>query len=63
MVHRGERVVSRDRQAVGLTTGGVRSCRLEGCLGLRIGVRWPDGKLTWPCSRGMQRRGGVWRIL
>jgi len=63
MIHRGEVVLSRGRRARGRTTGGVRPCTLEGCLGLRIGVRWPDGKLTWPCSEGMARRRGAWRIL
>lgn len=29
-----------------------RPCRLEGCTGVRIHVRWPDGKSTYPCSKG-----------
>ena len=63
MVHRGETVLSRDGNTRGRTTGGVRPCVLEGCLGLRIGVRWPDGKLIWPCSEAMVRRRGAWRSL
>jgi hypothetical protein len=37
----------------GLTTGAVRECQLSGCRGVRVGVRWPDGKLTYPCSKGL----------
>lgn len=29
-----------------------RRCTMEGCGGWRIHVRWPDGKNTYPCSRG-----------
>jgi len=63
MIRRGEVVLSRDGRARGRTTGSLRSCTLEGCRGLRIGVRWPDGRLTWPCSEGMVRRNGTLRIL
>lgn len=48
-----EEVVSRDRAMTGKATGGTRHCRLEGCTGRRIGVRWPDKHITWPCSKGM----------
>lgn len=34
---------------------GSRRCTLEGCTGKRLGVRWPDGRLTWPCTKGMER--------
>jgi len=34
-------------------TGSTRYCALEGCNGDRIYVRWPDGKLTMPCSKGL----------
>jgi len=33
---------------------GLKPCTLEGCMGRRHGVRWPDGSLTWPCGRGME---------
>lgn len=47
----------------GKLTGGERACTLEGCRGKRIGVRWDDGKLTWPCTRGMFiREDGQWQI-
>jgi hypothetical protein len=48
----------------GVLTGSERSCSMEGCTGRRLGVRWPDGKLTWPCTKGMlfePRKG--WQIL
>ncbi|MEJ6002498.1 hypothetical protein [Paucibacter soli] len=50
-------VVSRD----GLTTGvasnlaGYR-CQMEGCTGRRLVVKWPDGKSTRPCTKGMFTR-------
>jgi hypothetical protein len=47
------KVVSRSGHLVGKPTGTTRRCRLEGCGGVNIGVRWPDGKITWPCSKGM----------
>ena len=47
-------VVSRDGKERGLTTGGSYPCRLEGCRGMRIGVRWPDGRITYPCTMGMK---------
>lgn len=51
---KGTVIFSRDRKLRGRTTGGFRLCRLESCGGLRFGVRWErDGKMTWPCSKGM----------
>lgn len=42
---------------------GYRRCRLEGCLGVRIITRWPDGHRTEPCSRGMRlRKDKQWQI-
>ncbi len=40
----------------GTTTGGKYPCRLDGCTGQRIGVRWPDGSITFPCSQGLKYR-------
>jgi hypothetical protein len=38
-------------------------CPLVGCGGLRLHVRWPDGKRTYPCSKGCtQQEGGSLRI-
>ncbi len=48
---------------VGRSTGTFRPCTLEGCIGLRVGVRWSNGRLTWPCIRGMEPHCGGYRIL
>lgn len=46
------------------TVVGLRRCTMEGCRGTRVGVRWPDGKLTWPCSKGLEAvAAGQYRIL
>jgi hypothetical protein len=60
----GEVVISRDGINKGKTTGGERHCSMEGCRGTRLGVRWHDGKLTWPCTHGMtfDTREQVWKI-
>jgi hypothetical protein len=56
-LNKGARVASRPTKGktpvCGIATGGERSCQLEGCRGVRCAVRWPDGKLTWPCSAGI----------
>ena len=31
-----------------------RRCQMEGCTGMRIHVKWPDGKSTYPCSKGCE---------
>jgi hypothetical protein len=46
-------VWSRGRTLRGTTTGRTHRCDLEGCTGICIAVRWPDGKITWPCTKGM----------
>ena len=38
---------------VGKTTGTTRRCGTKGCTGIRIGVKWPDGKIKFPCSKDM----------
>jgi hypothetical protein len=50
------RVRSRDGE-IGIPTGGLRSCSMEGCGGRRFGVRWPDGKLTWICTKAIRMEG------
>jgi hypothetical protein len=47
-------IISRNGKETGTLTGGKRQCQMEGCYATRIGVRWPDGKLTFPCSAGMK---------
>jgi hypothetical protein len=67
VIEAGEKVVSRDGKAVGETTGSERLCSLEGCGGMRLGVRWPrrrgKARTTYPCTKGMSFDGGQWRIL
>lgn len=47
------RVYSTNGSTFGSKTGGARGCGLDGCGGRRIGVRWPDGKITYPCTAGL----------
>lgn len=47
-------IYDRSGKERGKTTGGTRQCKLEGCSGCRIGVRWPNGEITWPCSKGLK---------
>ena len=57
MKYDGIRVYPRDyqktKESCGTATGSTRRCRLEGCTGIRVMVRWPNGKVTWPCTKGM----------
>lgn len=50
------RIYARNGREVGYTTGGERQCTMESCNGIRIGVRWKDGQLTFPCTHGMKYR-------
>ena len=49
-------IFSRSGNEFGVRTGGTRLCPLAGCNGLRIFVRWPDGRLTEPCTKGLIQR-------
>ena len=51
-----QKIYARDGKTAGVLTGGTRQCTMESCKGERLGVRWKDGKLTWPCSGGMKLR-------
>lgn len=61
----GTVVWNRDKTEKGFITGSTRSCRLSGCSGLNHGVKWPDGKVTYPCGKGMRydRDAGEWHIM
>ena len=50
---KGITVLSWDEKLSGETTGATHHCRMEGCTGRRVTVKWPDGKITHPCSKGM----------
>jgi hypothetical protein len=57
------RITSGTGNESGVPTGGTRTCQMEGCRGLLVGVRWPDGKLTWPCTKGMDMSNAeAWKI-
>ena len=63
MVKKGDAVVSSDECHVGKIVGDGRACRqVEGCRGLQVPVRWDDGKLTWPCTKGLVELEGGWKI-
>ena len=49
----------------GKATGGrTRRCGIEDCCGELVAVRWPDGRLTFPCTAGMANcEDGTWAIL
>lgn len=51
-------------RVAGVSTGGVYHCTLESCRGVRVCVRWPDGHITRPCSKGLidGPRPGTYRI-
>lgn len=58
-------ILSRDGELKGEVTSTTRRCRLEGCNGLRLGVRWPDRKVTYPCTKGMHvvtEQDDTWQI-
>jgi hypothetical protein len=52
-IARGTIVLTAGGDAAGILTGGHRPCALEGCTGLRLATRWPDGRLTFPCTNDM----------
>lgn len=59
-------VISRDGKHKGKFTGGnSRPCSMEGCCGERVGVRWEDGKLTFPCTADMTNTNNKdeWRLI
>jgi len=65
VIPKGTRVYARHtKSAKGITTGGLFLCRLEGCGGTRVAVRWPNGRITFPCLKGMEvQQDGSLRIL
>jgi len=40
-------------KAPGTATGATHKCQMEGCSGVRVAVKWPDGHVTYPCSKGL----------
>jgi hypothetical protein len=64
----GDRVYVRkgageDDNIYGIVTSNTERCRLEGCGGYRIRVKWKDGRITKPCSNATHIEGeNAWRI-
>lgn len=61
---RGTPVMARDASQTGQLTGSRSACALAGCRGARLTVQWPDGRRSFPCTKGMDydpERG--WVIL
>ena len=63
-VRTGQTVISRGGAMIGQVVG-ERACTLESCGGLCLGVRWPNGRLTWPCTKGMDYNEAAqsWQIV
>jgi hypothetical protein len=54
---------TKDAKLAGVITA-ISPCRMEGCRGQRLQVRWPDGTRTCPCSKGCEvQPDGSLRIL
>ena len=57
------RKIGKSKRPVGCTTGATRHCRLAGCSGVRMVVKWENGRVTYPCVEGVAWRGDAWQIL
>lgn len=51
----GDECLSRDATDTGRFTGSNYPCRLAGCTGVRLGVKWSNKSVTWPCSKGLKK--------
>lgn len=59
-------VLDREGKLKGTVTSTSRRCQMEGCNGRRLGVRWPDGKITYPCTKGLAAvpdQVDTWQIM
>ena len=52
-VFKSKVILSRNGTEAGVASGHTSRCRLEGCTGVRVSTKWPNGKTTFPCSKGM----------
>lgn len=66
-IEKGTVIWSRGRASKGVMTGASFPCTLSGCNGLRVAVRWSDdrgeGRMTFPCTKGLSSASGEWEIL
>jgi len=53
MFKKGTIILDRDGKQKGVCSGNIRPCSLEGCNGVRVSVTWPDGRRSFPCSKGI----------
>lgn len=65
----GDFLLSRDDKQQGIVSRiGTRYCAACGRISRCATVRWPDGKITRPCTRGTMERcssnggGNIWRL-
>lgn len=50
------KMLSRNGSMIGeIKNLNSRRCKLEGCTGVRIHVKWPNGRSTYPCSKGCKQ--------
>ncbi len=49
-------VYSLDGGVAGVAKSRGYRCQMEGCRGLRLVVKWPDGQTSRPCTKGMFTR-------
>jgi hypothetical protein len=52
----GKKVYRRGGRGSPGTVTNTSICRLEGCGGTRLHVKWPDGHRTYPCAKGCKDR-------
>lgn len=62
MIHDKKGRLKFPKQEPGVVVG-TRHCQLEGCRGLCLIVRWPSGKRTMPCTKGMEEKRNGWHII
>jgi len=57
-------ILSQDNTKIGeIKNMKSRPCPIEGCTGMRMHVKWPDGKSTYPCTKGCtQISTHFWKI-
>jgi hypothetical protein len=63
-MQKGSVVWNREKTEKGFATGSTRECSMSCCRGTKHGVKWSDGKTTYPCGKGMKfdRDSGEWQI-
>lgn len=47
------KIWDREQKELGIILNSSYVCRARECDGVRLRVRWQDGKITYPCTRAM----------